>query len=263
MPPGATKLAEVDRGATQNYLDKYGDYLPEGAADQVQHYAMTQEALRAEDARAGQLQTMRESAQASVDSGSKWLKSLTGDDGGITFPPGWSAQMFTDPDLNTPTKMALHASYLSLQHYGDPSASDPDVLHDLVSRIADGGPPHQGEVLSHVGRGLTLADAGLLANSVGNLPPDKSADMQQLAGTLGAARERIASDANGAAGDAALSRFTKYLMTGIHSGQNITDLLGPDETAFSRFQPTARDAANAVTPSQPRVPLSAIFNRRQ
>ena len=87
--------------------------------------------------------------------------------------------------------------------------------------------------------------------------------MQQLAGTLGAARERIASDANGAAGDAALSRFTKYLMTGIHAGNNITDLLGPDETAFSRFQPNARDAANAVTPSQPQVPLSAIFNRGQ
>ena len=258
---GATKLAEVDRGAAQNYLDKFGDYLPDGAAGQIQHYAMVQEALRAEDARAAGLQNMRNAAQASVDAGSKWLSSLTGDDGGVKFPAGWSAQMFSDPDLNTPTKMALHASYLSLQHYGDPTQSDPDVIHNLVARIADGNPPPQGEVFSHVGRGLTLADAGLLSNSVGNLSPDRAGTMQQLAGTLGAARDRIASDANGAAGDAALSRFTKYLMTGIHAGNNITDLLGPDETAFSRFQPTAADAAKAVIPSQPRVPLSQIFKR--
>jgi hypothetical protein len=186
---------------------------------------------------------------------------LTGDDGGVKFPAGWSAQMFAYPAMNTPTKVALHAAYLSLQHYGDPAQSDPDVLHDLVSRIAAGNPPPQGEVFSHVGRGLTLADAGLLSNSVGNLPPAQSATMQQLAGTLGAARTRIGGDTNGPAGQIALSRFTKYLMTGLHSGGSITDLLGPDESAFSHFQPTAADAAKAVTPTTPRVPLSQIFAR--
>ena len=260
---GISRLAEVDRGAATDAIDKYSDYLQPDQVTSLQHYAMTQEALRGEDARAAGLQNLRNAAQTSVTSGAGWLKSLTGDDGGVTFPPGWSAQMFADPSMNVPTKMALHAAYLSLQHFGDPAQSDPDILHSLVGRIADGAPPPQGEVLSHVGRGLTLADAGLLANSVGNLPPDKSADMQQLAGTLSAARGRIAGDANGAAGDVALNRFTKYLMTGIHSGQEITDLLGPNEEAFSRFQPTARDAAKAVVPSTPRVPLSAIFNRGQ
>lgn len=255
------RLAEVDRGSTHDFLDKYGDYLPDGGVDRIQNYAMTQEALRTEDARAAGLQNMKNAAQASVDAGAQWLKSLTDDNGGAKFPAGWSAQMFADPSMNIPTKMALHAAYLTLQHFGDPPQSDPDVLHGLVSRIADGTPPPQGEVLSHVGRGLTLADAGLLSQSVGGLPPDQSVRMQQLSGTLNAARERIAGDANGPAGQVALNRFTKYLMTGIHSGGNITDLLGPDEAAFSRFQPTARDAAKAVVPATARVPLNQIFNR--
>src|SRR5579862_644758 len=83
---GASRLAEVDRGAAHNYLDQYGDYLPEGGVQKLQNYAMTQEALRAEDARAGALQNLRNEAQGSVDAGAKWLQSLRSDNGGINFP---------------------------------------------------------------------------------------------------------------------------------------------------------------------------------
>lgn len=256
-----SRLAEVDRPSAEAAMGKFGNYLPEGSTDDLNNYIMTQEALRHEDARAAGLQNLRDQAQASVTAGAGWLKSLTGDDGGVTFPSGWSAQMFADPSMNIPTKVALHAAYLSLQHYGDPAQSDPDVLHNVVSRIADGKPPPQGEIFAHMGRGLTLADAGLLASSVGNLSPDQSATMGQLSNTLDAARSRIAPDHYGPAGQVALQRFTKYLMTGMAAGGNITDLMGPDDVAFSRFQPTAADAAKTVTPDRPRVPLSQIFGR--
>ena len=244
---GIQSLAETDKGAALKALDRYGDYLPDDQQAALRQYADVQEGLRGQDAVAQQAQQQRDASVAGYHAATNYMGALadpsTGD---FRAPPNYLAQLVADPSIAAPTKLALRAGYQMLNRFGDAPQSDPHVVSDMVSRIADPAQPspQQGEIISHLGSGLTIGDAGLINHLLGPSTPQRQADIRTLDDTLQQAKATLAHPANGPAGDIALGRFTNWLLPALRNGGNLNELAATNPV--QRFAPTLDDYKTAV-----------------
>lgn len=252
------RYAELDHGLATDALDRYSSYIPEDQQTSLRNYAGMQQALRTQDAQAQQLQQTRDAAVAGYQNATGWLGKLADDNGDVHYDPNYSSKLMADQGVAMETKLALHAAYQVLQQSGGTQQSDPAILSSFISRIGDPNvqSPQQGELIAHVGSGLSLPDAQYLNGMLAPSNPQQRASMAQLADVTQQAKEMIASPANGAGGQVAYGRFMQYMMSSLHGGGNVGDLL--NDNRLQQFAPTADDVRQSL-PVGPRLPLTDIF----
>jgi hypothetical protein len=243
---GVQKIAEIDKGAALKAIGQYGDYLPQDQQDMLKQYADVQEGFRAQDTAAAGVQAAKDAAARGYQAASNYLTGLV-DPATHEFrsPPGFVSTMMADPSLALPTKLALNAGYTMLNRNGDVPQSNPSVVADMINRIASSDKPQQGELISHLGSGLTVADTAWLNHLLGPSSPQRQADLRALAETVNSARDTLAAPENGAAGHQAFGRFTNWLLPALRNGANLGELT--ENNAVQRFAPTVKDYA-AATP---------------
>jgi hypothetical protein len=254
---GLQNLAETDRETFNRGMDAYGSFLPDDQKAALSQYADVQHGLRLQDTAAQQRQQIKDTAVAGYNSATTYLSAMVDPTTqGYRAPPGFAAKLISDPSLSAPTRLALHAGYGLLNQNGDPPSSDAGVLSDMVSRIASDDPPQQGEVISHLGTGLRVADASYLNTLLGPTNPQQDANIDGLAKVFKDAQSTLAAPENGPAGKGAFQRFTDWLMPAVQSGVPVNDLMANNR--LQAFAPTADDAAKAVASPQ-QQPLDQVF----
>jgi hypothetical protein len=244
---GIQRLAEIDQPAALAAIDKYGDKLPEGQADDLRQYADTQDSLRQQDAQAAAQQSQKDAATAGYHAASTYLHSLMDDNGRFAAPQGFMSSVVADPRIATETKLALRAGFQNLHQSGDAPSSDPDTVHDLITRIASPNQPAQFEAIAHVGSNLTVNDAAFINGLLGPKNPAAQADVGQLADTINQAKQTLAHPMNGDAGQAAFGRFTNWLLPALQRGGSLADVTA--NNVVQRFAPTAAQF-QGVTPAR-------------
>lgn len=241
---GVQRLAETDKGAALQALDKYGSYLPDEQQSALRQYADVQEGLRGQDAFAQQQQASKDAAVAGYHSATSYLGALADPDTGqFRSPQGFLQGLVADPSIASPTKLALRAAYGVLNTHGDAPQSDPHLVSDMIGRMASGDAPQQGEIVSHLGSSLTVSDAAFLNHLIGPSTPQRRADIRQLSDVVDQARTSLAVG-NGSAGDAAFGRFTNWLLPALQRGGNIGELTADNQ--LQRFAPTVDDYKASV-----------------
>ena len=254
---GIQALAETDRDQANNALEQYGSYLPDDQRSALSQYIDVQHGLRQQDAAAQAIQQQKDASVAGYNSAGTYLSAMVDPQSqGYRAPPGFAAQLVSDPSLSPATRLALHAGYGMLNQRGDAPVSDAGVLSDMVSRIASDTPPQQGEILSHLGSGLRVADAAYLNQLLSPKSPQEQANVAAIAKAFDMARSTLTKSENGPGGKVAFQRFTNWLMPALQGGTSINDLMSGNR--LQAFAPTADDSVKAVAPKA-RVPLQAIF----
>ncbi len=292
---GVQRLAETDKDAALQALDKYTSYLPDDQQAALRQYADVQEGLRGQDAAAQQQQQARDASVQGYHSATRYLHALADPDTGqFRAPQGFLTSLVADPAISPPTKLALRAGFHVLHQRGDPAQSDPHVVADMIGRMAGDVQPlrpgavgsvpgvtgdvldrmhdqgltgystpggltvtrggttgapgndnvQQGEIMAHLGSGLTVADAAFLNHLIGPSNPQRRADIQHLAEVVQQARGTIAHPMNGPAGDIAFGRFTNWLLPALARGAHLNELTA--NNAIQRFAPTVEDYRKAI-----------------
>jgi len=243
-------LAEKDKDAALQALDRYGKYIPDDQQGGLRLYAQVQDELRAQDGNAQQLQAMRDKAAAGYNSATSYINAMRDPTTGeFRSPPNYLQQLVADPSLATPTRLALHSAFNMLTRNAGEVQSSAPVVHDFIQRIADPNTPtpQQGEIISHLGSGLSVGDGAFLNHLLGPADPQRRADIRQLADTMQQAQETLAHPANGSAGQAAFQRFTSWLVPALARGLNLNELT--QGNYLQRFAPTVRDYKATLAPS--------------
>lgn len=236
---GVQRLADVDQDSAMAALDKYGHLLPDDEKASLTTYASVQGQMRTLDTAAMQLQATKDASVQGYHNATDYLHGML-DPQTMTFrsPPQFLQTLSADPDVSLPTKLALQAGYHQLQMNGDVQ-TDPRVVGSLLTRMASGQTPDQGELMSHLGVGLSVNDAAFFNRLIGPQDPQGKAAVGQLADTVNQAKAMINDPRFGAAGDAAFSRFTSWLLPALQHGLNLNDFA--DKNMVQQFAPTAAD----------------------
>lgn len=248
---GIQGLAEQDKGAALQALDKFGHLLPDDQQAALRQYADVQEGLRGQDAVAQQTQQTKDAAVAGYHAASGYMAALADPQtGGFRAPPSFLTSLVADPSVALPTKLALRAGYHALNQYGDAPQSDPHVVADLLGRMADPATPspQQGEIISHLGSTMTLADASFMNRLLGPSSPQRQADISSLSDTVQQARATLAHPMNGAAGDVAFGRYTNWLLPALQRGANLGEIQA--NNPIQNFAPTVADYRTATRQAQ-------------
>jgi hypothetical protein len=202
---------------------------------------------------------------------SQHLGALTNPDTGqLQFPAGWGKNMIADQRMIQADQSALWGAYGRLQAGGDPPQSDPHLMSALLSRAAlpqqTNQRPAQAEILSHVGGGLTLADAQWMSGLSRPQTPQQQASTRDLVSTMASARDTTG---YGPAGDAAYGRFVNWFLPAYRNGLSAetthADLMHPETglpAKVADFAPTGDDAVahiQAAVDRKQRPSLGQIF----
>jgi len=255
---GVQRLAELNRDDAIAAIDKYGDYLPDDHQAALRQYADIQQGLRQQDAAAQQTQAAHDAALAGYSAASNHLASFTDQDtGGFRAQPGFLSNLMSDTSIAMPTKMALQAGYSMLTRNGDVPQSNPHVAADFLQRIGSDNPPEQGEIMSHLGTGLTINDATFINGLLAPANPQRKADLRTLSDTITQAQGMLASNLNGPGGRVAFGKFTNWLLPALQRGANLTDLMA--DNRIQQFAPSASDAVEGLPKPMMRLPLGMIF----
>jgi hypothetical protein len=243
-------LANVSGDAARKALTsgRLADLIPDEAKAGLSSYIDNMAATRNVDATARQAEVARQHIQMSNQGAQEWLSSMTHPTTGqLQFPDNWGQRMLNDPRMSPMDKAALQGAYRNLLDNGNPAQSDPAVVHDLLSRAAlphnDPDNPSVGEVLSHAGRGLTLADAQMIAGRSGPQDPLTDQSTSRIADVLDGARQQIGNQS-------AFGRFVNWLLPAVRSGASLDPnakeyALTPERMAT--FQPTGDDIIAPAT----------------
>lgn len=245
---GIQSVAETSKSAANQMLDKYGHYLPDDQVSSLRQYADTQDFFRGQDGAANNLQTQRDQALKGYQNATGYLNSMVDPQTGeFRVPPGGTflQNLVADPAVAPETKLALRAGFGMLNQNGDPSASNPHIIADMVQRAASNDLP-QGEVISHLGTGLTMMDASFLNHLVGPQDPQQRLATRQLSDVISSARDTLAHPANGPAGNEAFGRFTNWLLPALQAGGNLTDLTSGNY--MQQFAPRVQDYRASLPP---------------
>lgn len=253
-------LAGMDEGAARNALaGRLGSALPEGDASALDTYISSMASIRQTDHEAAGIQMTRDAINSSHRLTSDWLAGLmhpeTGDQ---QFPQGWGQQMLADQRLTLNDKSALWGAYQRVAAGQDLQTSDPSALTQMLARVASANNrPGQEEILSHVGKDLTLSDAHWLGTLSGPQSPSQRQAVQNIADHLDAARQQIGNRS-------AFSRFVDWFVPAVKNGASLDPnapgyAMTPERMA--RFQPTGDDIVQPaqLSAGSPRPPLSGIF----
>jgi hypothetical protein len=242
---------------------RLADLVPEGAKPGLAQYIDTMAQVRQTDAMARQAEVARQATNASAATARQWLGGMTDPNTGqLHFPDNWGQRMLQDQTMHPMDKASLLRAQRNLLQNGNPSQSDPQVVHDLLQRAAlphnDPANPSVTEVLGHAGGALTLSDAQFIAGRAGPQDPQTDAATSRIAQVMSDARDDINNPS-------AYGRFVNWLLPTIRNGGANLDpnskdyLLTPERMAA--FQPTGDDyLAPRVGDNSNRPPLADIFN---
>jgi hypothetical protein len=256
----ANRSASAARSALTS--GRLADLIPDNLKPGLDQYIDTMAQVRSTDALARQAELARQATNASSNRAREWLGGMTDDKTGqLHFPDNWGQRMLQDPMLHPGDKAALLTAQRSLLQNGNPSESDPDLVHSLLTRAAlphnDPDNPSVTEVLSHAGGKLSLADAQFIAGRAGPQDPQTDAASSRIGQVLDEARQQIGNPS-------AFGRFVNWLLPTLRGGANLDPnskeyLLTPERMA--QFQPTGDDIIQPVlaASAMERQPLGEIF----
>ncbi len=255
--------AGKDAGMARAALDRYGEHLSDDEKSGLDGYISNVATFRNADQQAAQISQAHQSVQRSNQGTSFYMKALTEPQtGAVNFPPDWGQKVMQDPSLAPDAKAALFNGYTNLQRNGEPLASDPNLVTDLLQRsaLAYNHPDHPltPEIAGHLGTNLTMADAQFLASRTGPQSSASRLGTQQLVQTLGEAQDQIGNPQ-------AYGRFVDWLLPRVRNGAILDPghkdyLLTPERMA--QFQPTGDDiiAPALSSTGHPRPSLGEIFS---
>ncbi len=185
---------------------------------------------------------VRQHVNGSNSAAREWLGGLTDPGTGQAwFPDSWAQRVLQDNRLSPQDRAGLISAHRNLIANGNPSQSDPDVVHDLLSRAAlahnDPANPSVSEVYGHAGNALTLADAQFIAGRSGPQDPLTDAATSRISEVLAGARQQIGNPS-------AFGRFVNWLLPTMRAGGSLDPnaqefALTPERMAS--FQPTGDD----------------------
>ncbi len=265
--------ANVDADAARGALDRYGEHLPAGEHAALTTYIDAMDTLRGADANAAKLQGTRDMVAQSDGTMLNHFSALAHPEtGALQFPKDWGVRMMTDESMAPQAKASLYTAFTNLQQNGDPHASDPQVLSDMLSRteLPYNHPDHPSpmSVVQEVGRGLTMADASFLASRVGPQSPARRDEITQLNDALETAHSQLGSET-------AYGRFTNWFLPAYQRatalGLSPSEILNPASKGYAltpermaQFAPTGDDLvapAQASVAGEVRASLGDIFSK--
>ncbi len=258
--------ANVDADAARSALDRYGEHLPAAEHAGLTSYIDAMSTLRDADANAQKLQGTRDMVAQSDGMMLNHFSALAHPEtGALQFPKDWGVRMMTDERMAPQAKASLYTAFTNLQQNGDPHASDPQVLSDLLSRteLPYNHPEHPSpmSVVQEVGRGLTMADASFLAGRVGPQPPARRDEITQLNDALETAHTQLGSEP-------AYGRFTNWFIPAYQRatalGISPSEILNPASKGYAltpermaQFQPTGDDL---IAPARQAIGARKVFS---
>lgn len=104
--------------------------------------------------------------------------------------------------------------------------------------------PDQGEIISHLGSGLSVRDATWLNDLNGPQHPNTQNGINQIADAFKQARDTLMTPANGGAGEQAYSRFVAWATPALQNGFPVANLLS--DNRLQQFAPTVDDYRKAA-----------------
>lgn len=246
-----TRMAETHEGAARGMLNdpRVKDILGDNAGV-LDNYITAQAGARQIDHEAQVEQLQAHAALAASNAAVRYLGALHDPSSGSTqFPDGWNQAVLKDPALPPEVKSGITSVYDRLRGQGDAEASDPSVIVDAIRRAASGAPPPAGELLSHAGGDLTLADALMLARKL-SVSPAAKVEAEKMMETIDTVGSQIATPEYGIAGARAYGRFINWF-AGEYARQGASSLnpqsdrwmLNPEVPGnpIDRFRPTGSD----------------------
>ena len=265
------RLAGINENAARDALDRYDEHLTDADRSELGDYITNMGVLRSADDAAHRVQLARSLMAGSDQTALAHLSALADPEtGALAFPPNWGTNMMSDGRMAPQAKGALYNAFTALRLGGDPPSSDPRVISDILDRAAlppqHGDHPDPLQVISQVGRGLTIADAQFLAGRLGPQSPAGRDETIRLAGALGEARDQIGNRE-------AFGRFTNWFLPAYQRARALgaTDVLDPGAPGYmlspermAAFQPTGDDVIAPVLPRRTttRPSLAEIFGKR-
>jgi hypothetical protein len=245
-------LADMHEGAARSALNsgRLADLISDDQRANLDRYIGVMADQRATDQQARQAEIVRQHINMSGKAATEWLSGMTDPTTGQAwFPDSWGQRMVQDERMSPHDRAGLQNAYRNLIANGNPAQSDPDVVHDLLNRAAlphnDPANPSIGEVISHAGRGLTLADAQMIAGRAGPQDPLTDQATSRISDVLDDARQQIDNPS-------AFGRFVNWLLPAVRSGAS----LDPSAKEFAltpermqTFQPTGDDVISKVRES--------------
>jgi len=206
-------MAEIHTEGAKSLLDSLGPHLADGDADVLGRYIDLNDQARTADHQATLEQQAndraRDSSLSAYDFGSKLLDHTTES---VNFPHNFMQGLVQNTQMTTGDKAGLSTAYNNLRTYGDAPTSNPHVVAQLLSDIADPATDvAHGDIADHVGTGLKYVDAQMLHGLNTVRTPDALANVQALSSVVNGARQQLAGSGD-AAGDAAFGRFTNWLL---------------------------------------------------
>lgn len=282
-------MAEQHEDTARSMLDKVGGLLDDGDRQALDGYIGVQARARDLDAAAQQRQQAQQQSITEQNTSLGYLGALVHPDTGqVQFPPGWAQRVLSDQRVGPQASAQLIDTYGRLWKDGDVQSSNPLLVHQVAQQIASDTPPQMSELMFHIGRGMTAADALTLSYGAQPGTEDNKDERNQLAATLDAAKRTLAPPENGPAGMAAFEKFTDWLMPayrkagpGALNPQSPNYLFGEgddqDKSLFWKyFAPRLDDVVNGQVPgaadrgiarmygfnkTQDGITLDDIFNR--
>lgn len=247
-------------------IDRYSEHLNAGEAGDLHNYVNGMETLGIADAAAAKITQAHNLVQQSNFGTMAYMSQLTDPaTGALSFPPGWGQKMMQDERIAPDAKAALYQGYSNLQTNGEPYASNPGVVSDLLHRstLPYNHPDHPltPEVASHLGANLTLADAQFLASRIGPQTPQMKDETVRLSDALSSARQALGNDH-------AYGRYANWFLPAYQRatalGAAPADLLDPEKGMVSpgrlaQFRPTGDDIVAPAVKAGPRPSLKDIF----
>jgi hypothetical protein len=262
------RMADIHGDGARQLLDQVSPYLSDEAKAPLPGYINTLQAARDADDAARQ-QSMatdaaRNSGIASYQFGSTLLDPRTESP---NIPPNFVQTLVRNGSIQPGDKSALLGAFSRLTGQGDPVASNPYAVRQLLSDIGNPTVPvGTNDIYSHVGSDVRLADAVMLHGMNLQRTPDGQGAVRQLGSLLDHAQDTLAPGTD-RAGNVAYSRFVNWLLPSYRRTGPEGLNPGSDNYLFNgisvdNFRPNHADAVAPVGPAN-RKPLAAIFAGRE
>lgn len=258
------RMADLHADNAHALLQEVSPYLRDGDHEPLGGYIDTMQAARVADA-ATHAQFMgadaaRTSARSAYQFSSALLDPRTED---VRMPADYLQSLVRNRDISPEDKQPLFTAFSRLASTGDVNRSDPYVVRQMISDIANPAVPvAHTDIMNHVGDDLKYADAVMLHGMNLQRTPAGVGAVQQLGSLLDNAQRLIAPGTD-RAGDVAYSRFVNWLLpsyrrTGAAGLNPASDNYLFNGMSLDNFRPSHLDAVAAPSTGE-RPSLGQLF----
>jgi len=258
---GAIRAADFSPDMVQGIIDRYGEHLDDGDADKLTKYATALDGARQMDRTIGTQQAQMDAVRGSQLSAFRVGTSLLDQKReSVQFPDDFAANLIRDQNIQPADKAALYTAVTNLHQNGDQPTNPYTFVQRLQDVVNPGVDVNHNDLMSHVGKDLSYADAHMLQGLNLTTTPAGNRMAQGLLDNVTQAQRYLAGSGS-RAGDAAFGRYMDWLLPSYRTSGAAGLDPGSDSylfktTSLAQF----RNHEDAVPPNPGgRQPLGQIF----